>query len=318
MVLALLAGPEVSDAQPPPKIFRVGILAGGSATSYAARIEAFRQGLRELGYVEGQTVVIEYRYADANTELLPALAADLVRLRVDVILTSGDLPIRAAKQATQTIPIVVALSGDLLGPGHVASLARPGGNITGLVTLSTELAPKNLELVKTALPKISRVAMLWNPNNATNVTGFRETEAAAPAFGIQLLSLAVRRSEDLEGAFQMALRSRAEALIVVGDTILQTHRVRIAQFAARSRLPAIYTTQDYRGAGELMFYGPNAAEMFRRSATYVDKIFKGAKPGDLPIEQPTKFELVINLKTAKALGLTIPQSLLLRADQIIL
>jgi putative ABC transport system substrate-binding protein len=312
----ILSAPVVA-AQSPVKAARIGVLSGGAASTEAGRDEAFRQGLKELGYVEGRNIVIEYRYAEGKTERLRALAAELVRLNVDLILTSGEPQVRAAKQASQTIPIVVALAGDLVDRGHAASLARPGGNITGLTTLTSELTAKRLELLKTAFPKISRVAILWNPNNATNVAVFKESEVAARDLRIQLLPLDVRRADDLEGAFLAALRAHADALIVVGDTVLLTHRARIADFAAKNRLPAMYSNQGFMDAGGLMFYGPNAADMYRRAATYVDKILKGAKPGDLPIEQPTKLEFVINLKTAKALGLTIPPPILSRADRLI-
>ena len=313
----ILSAPVVA-AQSPVKAARIGVLAGGTASTDAVRYEAFRQGLSGLGYVESRNIVIEYRYAEGKPERLPALAAELVRLNVDLILTSGDQGVRAAKQASQTIPIVVALVGDLVGPGYVASLARPGGNITGQTTLVSELSAKRLELLKTAFPKVSRVAILWNPTNADNVVAFKETEVAARALRIQLVPLDVRRADDFEGAFLAALRARAEALIVgSGDALLLTHRARIADFAAKNRLPTMYGNQDYMDAGGLMFYGPNVADMYRRAATYVDKILKGAKPGDLPVEQPTKFEFVINLKTAKALGLTIPPPILSRADRVI-
>ena len=312
----ILSAPVVA-AQSPVKAARVGVLEGGAVSTEAVRHEAFRQGLKELGYVEGRNIVIEYRYAEGKVERLPALAAELVRLNVDLILTSGDAGVRAAKQASQTIPIVVAIAADLVGPGYVASLARPGGNITGLTTLSAELSAKRLELLKTAFPKISRVAILQNPTNATNVAQFKESEVAARALRIQLLPLDVRRADDFEGAFLAALRARVDALIVIGDILLLTHRARITDFAAKNRLPAMYGNQDYMDAGGLMFYGANVADMYRRAATYIDKILKGAKPGDLPIEQPTKFEFVINLKTAKALGLTIPPSILSRADRLI-
>ena len=312
----ILSAPVVA-AQSPVKAARIGILAAGTASTQAVRHEAFRQGLNELGYVEGRNIVIEYRYAEGKTERLPALAAELVRLNVDLILTSGDQGVRVAKQASQTIPIVVTLVADLVGPGYVASLARPGGNITGLTTLVSELSKKRLELLKTAFPKESRVAILWNPNNAANVAGFKETEVAARALRIQLVPLDVRRADDFESAFPAALRARADALIAVGDTVLLTHRARIAEFAAKNRLPTMYGSEDYMDAGGLMFYGPNVADMYRRAATYVDKILKGAKPGDLPVEQPTKFEFIINLKTAKVLGLTIPPPILFRADRVI-
>jgi putative ABC transport system substrate-binding protein len=312
----ILSVPVVA-AQSPVKAARIGVLSGGAASTQAVRWEAFRQGLKEFGYVEGRNIVIEYRYAEGKPERLPTLAAELVRLKVDLILTAGDQGVRAAKQASQTIPIVVALAGDLVGPGYVASLARPGGNITGQTTLVSELSAKRLELLKTAFPKVSRVAILWNPTNAANVAAFKETEVAARALRIQLLPLDVRRADDFAGAFPAALRARADALIAVGDTLLLTHRARIADFAAKNRLPAMYGNEDFMDAGGLMFYGPNVADMYRRAATYVDKILKGAKPGALPVEQPTKLEFVINLKTAKALGLTIPPSILSRADRVI-
>jgi len=312
----ILSAPVVA-AQSPVKAARIGVLAGGTASTQAVGLEAFRQGLNELGYVEGRNIVIEYRYAEGKPERLPALAAELARLKIDLILTAGDHGVRAAKQASQTIPIVAALAGDMVGPGYVASLARPGGNITGLTTLQSELSAKRLELLKTAFPKVSRVAILGNPNNADNVAGFKESEVAARALRIQLLPLDVRRADDLEGAFLAALRARVDALIAIGDALLLSYRARIIDFAAKNRLPAMYGSEDYMDAGGLMFYGPNVADMYRRAATYVDKILKGAKPGDLPIEQPTKYELVINLKTARALGLTIPQSMLLRADRVI-
>jgi len=312
----ILLAPVVA-AQLPVKAARLGVLADGTASNQAVRYEAFRQGLNELGYVEGRNILIEYRYAEGKTERLPALAAELVRLNVDLILTSGDQGVRAAKQASQTIPIVVAIVADLVGPGYVASLARPGGNITGLTTLQSDLSAKRLELLKTAFPKISRVAILGNPNNAANVAGLKETEIAARGLRIQLVPLDVRSADDFESAFLAALRARVGALIAAGDILLLTHRARIADFAAKNRLPAMYANQEYMDAGGLMFYGPNVADMYRRAATYVDKVLKGAKPGDLPVEQPNKLEFVINLKTAKALGLSIPQPLLQRADRVI-
>jgi len=240
----------------------------------------------------------------------------LVRLNVELIHTSGDFAIRAAKGATSTIPIVVAL-GELLGPGYVSSLARPGGNISGLSTAQSELYQKRLELLKNAFPKVARVAFLWNPGNASNVVGLKETEGAARALGVQLIPLEVRRVNDLETAFQGALRSRAQALMAIGDSVVLINRARIVEFAATNRLPAMYNNIDYMDAGGLMFYGANAADMFRQSAAFVDKILKGANPGDLPIEQPAKFDLIISLKTANALGLTIPPSVLGRANHVI-
>jgi len=314
--LAVVATPLAAQAQQAGKVYRIGCLMSPSSSSERARDEAFRQGLRDLGYAEGRNIVIEYRYADGQAERLPALAAELVRLKVDLILTAGDFGIRAAKGATTTIPIVVALAGDLVGPGYVASLARPGGNITGLTT-GPSLSQKRLELLKTAFPKVARVALFWNPGNAVNVTVLKETEAAAQVLGVRVLALEVRRAEDWEGAFQGALRDRADAVLGIGDTVLLFHRTRIVGFAAKNRLPAMYSLKEYMDAGGLMMYGPNVADMYRRSATFVDKILKGAKPADLPIEQPTKFDFIINLKTAKALGLTIPPLVLGRADQVI-
>jgi putative ABC transport system substrate-binding protein len=314
---AMILSAPVVTAQSPVKAARIGVLANGTAPTEAVRHEAFRRGLNDLGYVEGRNIVIEYRYAEGKSERFPALAAELVRRNVDLVLTSGDAGVRAATQASQTIPIVVAIAGDLVGPGYVASLARPGGNITGLTTLATELSAKRLELLKTAFPEVSHVGILWNPTNAANVAALKESEVAARALRIQLLPLDVRRADDFEGAFPAALRARVDALIVFADALLLTHRARIADFAAKNRLPTMYTNQDYMDAGGLMFYGPNIADMYRRAATYVDKILRGAKPGDLPIEQPTKLEFIINLKTAKALGLSIPQPLLQRADRVI-
>lgn len=316
LTAVLLTAVSLAEAQQAVKVPRIGALAGGTPASFASRYEAFRQGLRELGWVEGQNIAIEYRYAEGKMKRLPDLAAEMVRLKVDLILTAGDISVRAAKQVTQTIPVVVAVSSDLVGSGYVASLARPGGNITGMSGF-LELAGKRLELLKAAFPKVSRVAFLWNPTNAANVASFRETEIAAPAFGVQLLSLGVRRFDEFESAFREAIRGRPDALIAVADTFLLTYRARIVDFAAKNRLPAIYANQDYMDAGGLMFYGANVADQYRRAAIYVDKILKGAKPADLPVEQPTKLELVINLKTAKQIGMTIPPNVLARADRVI-
>jgi ABC-type uncharacterized transport system substrate-binding protein len=313
LILGLLAG-FVAQAQQTGKVYRVGALSGVTPAMDAARYEAFRRGLRELGYVEGQNIVIDYRYAEEKRERLPGLVAELISLKVDLILTAGDQSIRAAKQATRTVPIVVASAGDLVGPGYVASLGRPGGNITGLTTLTPESSGKRLELLKTAFPNVSRVAFFWDPTNAAHVPWRRETEAAAQALGVHMLSLEVRRSSDLEGAFRAALRGRADAVMTTGG---MPSPARIVDFAATNRLPAMYAAEHYVGLGGLMFYGPNQADMYRRAATFVDRILKGSKPAALPIEQPTKFELVINLKTAKALELTIPPSVLGRATQVI-
>jgi putative ABC transport system substrate-binding protein len=316
LIFGLLAAPLATDAQQPLKIPRIGLLRSGSpADPY---VEAFRQGLRALGYVEGQNLIIEYRYAEGKLDRLSELAAELVRLKVDIIITSGEASIRAAKRTTRTIPIVMANSGDPVESGLVASLAQPGGNITGLSALSPELSGKALELLKETFPKLSRVAVLWNPANAAKVLDFRESQVAAKALGVQLQSLEVRSPDDFDRAFGAAMRERAEALSVRADAVVTVvHRKRIVDLTAKNRLPAIYELTEFVDAGGLMSYGPSVSDNFRRAATYVDKILKGAKPADLPVEQPTKFELVVNLKTAKALGLTMPQSILLRADQVL-
>jgi len=317
VALGVLAAPLPAAAQPPAKVPRIGFLGSGSPSTYGPLIVAFRQGLRDLGYVEGQNVVIELRWAEERSERLPDLAAELVRLKVDVILTHAGPNALVAKQATTTIPIVVAFAADLVGSGLVASLARPGGNVTGLNLLSPELGGKRLQLLKEAVPGLSRVAVLWNPALPAVVAIMRETEAAARTLGVQLQSLEVRGPDDFESAFAAATRGRARALITVEQPLAFIHRARIVDFAAKSRLPAIYPFKEFVDTGGLMSYGAHAADLWRRAATYVDKILKGAKPADLPVEQPTRFELVINMKTAKALGLTIPQSILIRADQVI-
>ena len=315
--LGMLAAVPAAGAEQPAKVFRVGFLGSGSPATYAALVDAFRQGLRELGYVEGQNVVMELRWAEGRFERLPALAAELVRLNVDLILTHGTPGPLAAKQATTTIPIVVAIAGDPVGNGLVASLARPGGNITGLSLLAPELGGKRLQLLMEVVPAVSRVAILWNAANPAPALVVKETEAAARTLGVRLQSLEVRGPDDYERAFQAAISGRAGALIAVEDPLVLTHQARIVAFAAKRRLPAMYPNREYVDAGGLMSYGANFRELFRRAATYVDKILKGAAPADLPVEQPTRFELVINMKTAKALGLTIPPSVMVRADQVI-
>jgi putative ABC transport system substrate-binding protein len=315
--LALVIFALPATAQPPAKGARIGCLWSGSRSAFSGRLQAFREGLRGLGYVEGQTVTIDYRFADGRFERLPALAAELASLKVDVIVTAGDISISAARQATKTIPIVVANAGDLVGPGHVASLARPGGNVTGLVDMSPELGAKRIQLVKEAIPKTTRVAILSNPTNPVKVADVREAQTAGRALGIQVLSVKVRNASDLEPGFAAMAKERVDALLVADDALINNNRKRILDLAERTRLPAIYFNSAWAQAGGLMAYGPSERETYGRAAVFVDKILKGAKPGDLPVEQPTKFELVINLKTAKALGLTIPPSLLLRADEII-
>jgi putative ABC transport system substrate-binding protein len=276
-----------------------------------------KQGLRELGWIEGQNVGLEYRYANNKLEQLPNLAAELVRLKVDVIVTGGEAGIRAARGATSTIPIVMANSGDPVGTGLITSLSRPGGNMTGLSLLTPDLGGKRLELLKETVPKVSRVAVLWNPTNAVKVLELKSTEVAAKALGVTVTSFEVRAPTDFGRAFAAIGREHPTALITLTDPLTLGHQKQIAEFAAKSRLPMIAENREFAEAGGLMTYGPNLLDLWRRAATYVDKILKGAKPADLPVEQPTKFELVINLKTAKALGLTIPQSILLRADEVI-
>ena len=311
------AAPLAAEAQAPSKIPLVGVLAPGMPTTYVARIEAFRQALRDLGWVEGQTIAFEYRYAEEKFERLPDLAAELVRLNVNLIVTTSAPGAEAAKRATAVIPIVFASHGDPVGTGHVASLARPGGNITGLSFMTPDLSPKRLELLKEAFPGITRVAVLWNAANRAKAGDWRTTQAAARLLGVTLQPHEVRRADDLASAFAAMPKQRPEALLTLDDPVMLSSRTSIVAFAARERLPAIYGHREYADAGGLMAYGPNLADSYRRAALYVDKILKGAKPADLAVAQPTSFELIINLKTAGALGLTIPQSILRRADEVI-
>jgi putative tryptophan/tyrosine transport system substrate-binding protein len=312
---AALAAPFAAEAQyRVGKVPRVGIL--NSDTAQDARVGEFRDGLRELGYVEGQNLLIIYRWADGHQDRLPALADDLLASNVDVIVAIG-ASVWAAKRQTSTVPIVIAFSGDPVGTAMVSSLARPGGNITGLSFMSSDLAAKRLELLKQTFPRIARVAVLYLPAEVSTVPELRETEAAARTISVTLQPLAVRHPKDLEPLFAAATRERADALLVFAHAFAFVHRDRIIELAARQRLPTMYGWREFVDVGGLMSYGPNVNTILRRAAGYVDRILKGAKPGDLPIEQPTKFELIINLKTAKALGLTIPPSLLARADQVI-
>jgi putative ABC transport system substrate-binding protein len=298
------------------KLPRIGVLSGGSRSSTTASTEVFRQGLRELGYLEGQNIAIEYRFAEGKLDKLPELAAELLARNVDVIVAQAPAAVRAAKNATSMTPIVMAHGGDPVAQGFVASLARPGGNVTGLSNFSAELSGKRLELLKEAFPKVSRVAVIWNPDAPGPVLTFKELEIAAKALKVQLESLQVRGPNDFEGAFQAA-RERAGSLVVIQDVVTVTYLKRIVDLAAKNRVPAIYMEKEFAEAGGLMSYGPGQPDMFRRAATYVDKILKGTKPADLPVEQPTKFELVINLKAAKQIGLTIPPNVLVRADKVI-
>jgi putative ABC transport system substrate-binding protein len=316
LVVLALASLRLAEAQQPKKVPRIGILSPTSSSSSSARVEAFRQGLSDLGYVEGKNIVIEYRYAGGKLEQLPELAMELVHLKVDVIVTSGPAAF-AAKKATNAIPIVIAAAADPVGTGLVASLARPEGNVTGLTIMSPELGGKRLELLKEAFPKLTRVAVLWAVGNPRGDLPFREVEAPAKALGIKLQSLGVRSLDDFENAFEAARRQSAQALITAPQPVINVQRERIVDFAAKSRLPAIYATSEFVDAGGLMSYAPSYTDLHRRAATYVDKILKGAKPADLPVEQPIKFEFVVNLKAAKAIGLTIPPNVLARADRVI-
>jgi putative tryptophan/tyrosine transport system substrate-binding protein len=314
----LLAAPRASEAQQPAKIARLGILGAGSAAG--VRLEAFIQGLRDLGYVEGRNLVIEYRNHEGKEERLPALAAELVALKVDVILAVSTLPALAAMKVTRTLPIVFAAAAEPVTSGLVTSLARPGGNVTGMSAVAPELVGKCLELLKQTVPGVTRGVILWQPgapDERTDKDMLKEAEVASRALGVRLQAVKARRPEDLERAFSDVTKARAGALIVLTSVMFINERRRLVDLAAKNRLPTVYPQRDFVDVGGLMSYGPNGPDLFRGAATLVDKILKGAKPADLPVEQPTKFELVINLKTANALGLTIPQSVLLRADQVI-
>ena len=318
LALVGLFSPVAAAAQEATKIARVGYL--GRSVANPHQHEAFLHGLRDLGYVEGRNVVIEYRDAEGHFERLPALAAELVALKVDVIVAADTPHALAAKQATRTIPIVLTAAGDPVASGLVTSLARPGGNVTGLSNVSPDLVGKRLELLKQAVPGVSRVAALWHPGaggERLERDMLKEVEVAARALGVQLQFFEARGPVDFDRAFSEMARARAGALTVLPSVMLFTERRRLVDLAAKNRLPAVYTAREYVDAGGLMSYGTNGLDLFRRAATYVDKILKGAKPGDLPVEQPTKFELFINLKAAKALGLTIPQSVLGLADQLV-
>jgi putative ABC transport system substrate-binding protein len=304
-------------AQQPAKVLRIGFLASGSPSGYSSRTEAFRQGLRQLGYVEGKTIAIEYRYAEGLRDPLPNLVADLVGLNVDVIVTSSTPATLALKKATKTIPIVFVNVGDPVGSGLVVSLSRPGGNLTGLSNQLVDLAGKHLELLKEVVPKVSHIAVLGITANPNASNSLKAIEVVARSLAVQLQFVEIKEPKDLDSAFSQMTKGRAGAVLIRGGALLADQRIRIAELAARSRLPAIHFDRQFAQAGGLMTYGPNVPDMFRRAATYVDKILKGAKPADLPVEQPTKFELVINLKTAKQIGLTIPPNVLARADKVI-
>jgi putative ABC transport system substrate-binding protein len=317
MAGGLLASPLVAQAQQAGKVYRVGFLGNSTAALEANLVGPFREGLRDLGYVEGRNVLIEYRWAEGKYERFPALIAELAALKVDVIVAAGTPAALAVKKATTSIPLVMVAVGDPVGVGLVASLARPGGNITGLTSIAAELEGKRLELLREVIPKLSYIAVLWNPASPFSVVAEKEVQAAAQVLRMRVQSLGVRAPEELEDAFAAIVRERPGALLVLADRLFLHNRARIVNFEAKHRLPGVYAYRELVEAGGLMSFGPSYAGMHRRAAYYVDKILKGSKPADLPVEQPTTFELVINLKAAKALGLTIPSSVLQRADQIL-
>ncbi|MDO8700709.1 MAG: ABC transporter substrate-binding protein [Deltaproteobacteria bacterium] len=313
----LLALGFPATAQQPTKIPRIGFLVASSLSANLARTEAFRQGLRALGYVEGKNIVIEWRYAEGKADRLPSLAAELVRLKVDIIVTAGPAVTHPVKEATTTIPIVMAQDPDPVGSGFVASLAQPGGNITGLSSLALELSGKQLELLKVSIPKLSRVAVFGNSTRPGNAQALREIEIAAKAFGVKLQYLDVLSSKDIESAFRAASKGRAGAVLMLGNPVATSQRAQITDLAVKNRLPAIYDRPEFVEDGGLMTYSVSQNDLFRRAATFVDKILEGRIPTDLPVEQPMKFELVFNLKAAKQIGLTIPPNVLVRANRVI-
>jgi len=318
LISALLSTASlVHPQQQPTKTPRIGYLIGQSLSTGSGRIEALRQGLRELGYVEGKNIVIELRFAEENPDRFPALVAELMRLKVDVIVTAGPIPTRAAKEATSTIPIVMGFDNDPVGNGFVASLARPGGNITGLSTLAPELSGKQVELLKEIVPKLSRVAVLGTSTNPGHAQVLKELELAAGALKVKLEYLDVLDPKDIETAFRAAKKGRADAVLVLAIPVVAAHRAQITDLAVKNGLPAIYPNSLYVDAGGLMTYSASITDLDRRAAVFVDKILKGRKPADLPVEQPMKFELIINLKSAKQIGLTVPPNLLVRADRVI-
>jgi putative tryptophan/tyrosine transport system substrate-binding protein len=306
-----------AQAQQQKKIPRIGFLGATYPSTNSARIEAFRQGMRELGYIEGENIAIEYRWAEGNSERLPGLASELVRLKVDMIVTAGPAATRPAKQATSTIPIVMSFDNDPVGNGFVSSLAQPGGNVTGLSAVFPELSGKRLELLKEVIPKLSRIVAFGTFDQPGTAQTLKETERAASALGLHLQAPDIRIPSDIETAFQAARRAHADASLVLSSPVLFSRRTQIAELAVKNRLPVIFPQNEFVEDGGLMSYAPNYADLFRRAATYVDKILKGAKPAGLPVEQPTKFEFVINLKTAKQIGLAIPPNVLARADRVI-
>ncbi len=316
LTLGTLVAPLAANAQPAAKVPRIGVLHSGTATAVAQNVEAFKQGLRERGYVEGQNVVVERRFGESVPERIAEVAAELVRLKVDVIVTATDAAIAAVKRQTQTIPIVMVNSADPVGTGFVASLAQPGGNVTGITSISPELSAKRLELLKEVVPGLSRVAIMWDPDVRGALFDYKETQSAARSLRLQLQSVEVSRVDEFDRAFAAMLTGRAEAFVVSSPFAFEI-RKQLASLAQKHRLPSMYAQREFVDAGGLIAYGPNLAQQWRRAATYVDKILKGANPGELPVEQPTEFELIVNLKTAKALGMTMPPSLLRRADAVL-
>ena len=314
LVLALAEG--FAEAQQPKKVPRIGFLSPSSASSMSARVGAFRQRLRELDYVEGKKIIIDYRYYEGKLDRLPGFVAELVDLKADVLVTLGWPPTVAAKNATRTIPIVM-IAGDPIGMGLVDGLARPGANITGISTLTHGLSGKRLELLKETVPKLSRVAVLWNPDGPGSTHGWKESQLAARELGLQLHSMEVRSASAFEGAFEEATRARSGAVVQTGNPLFGANLKRIIDLTIKHRLPTIYQQSEFVEVGGLMSYGPDVADMLHRAATFVDKILRGAKPSELPVERPTKFELVINLKTAKQIGVTIPPDVLMWADEVI-
>jgi putative ABC transport system substrate-binding protein len=319
LVLGFFLAAPIVEAQPSSKVFRIGTLMPGSRPALPDWKQRWplTEGLRELGWIEGQNILIEDRWAEGKTIRFPELAAELVRLNVDLIVTGSWPAAVAAKQATTTIPIVIYGAGDPVGTGLVQSLARPGGNITGVAGLETELSAKQLELLKETVPKLSRVAVLWNSADGGMTLMFRQIQTAARTLGVSVRPLGVEEPGDFDQAFTAMIQERPDALVVISDPLVTVNQKRIVDFAAKNRLPAMYTRRDYVDSGGLISYASTPRETFRRVAAHVDKILRGAKPADLPVEQPTRFELVVNLKTAKALGLTLPQSMLIRADELI-
>jgi putative tryptophan/tyrosine transport system substrate-binding protein len=316
LMVFLLAHSTQAQAQPAGKIPRIAFQLDSSPSTIASRLEGFRQGLRELGYVEGKNILIEWRSGESDPERRREIAAELARLKLDLIVSAGPTITRALKEAT-TVPIVMAQDTDPVGSGFAASLAKPGGTITGLAALAPEMSGKQLALMKEIFPKLSRMAILGNSSNPGDAQALRETVLAAGTFEMYLRYIDILNARDIDGAFQAAAKGRADALMVLGNPILNLNRKRIVDLAAKHRLPATYARPEYVEAGGLMYYGTNYNDLFRRAAYYVDKILKGAKPGDLPIEQPTKFEFLINLTAAKQIGVTIPQSVLYKADRVI-